>query len=148
VLGLVVLALLELACARNAPNQAPSMSRLTVQEREWRKARVRDYQFSFREECFCQGSYVWSRITVVGEKVVSVEPDTGSAVLRLQVRRPTIDSLFSWLQDAYRQTPELIAVTYDRRFHFPAKAEIDFSRNILDDEHSFEVRDFVPVAQR
>jgi hypothetical protein len=74
----------------------------------------------------------------------------GSAPVSLSSRelpRPTVDSLFAWIKDAYVRKAAVVRVTYDPQLHFPANVSIDWNLNIIDDEFSFEVRDLRPIPR-
>ena len=115
------------------------------QQRKWDAANVRDYAFTYRDRCFCPGSFVWVRITVSDGKVSNAElTDTTSYGFHhtSEFRRPTVDSLFVWVVNAYTRNAERVDVRYDRTFHFPIEAMMDGKLNVIDDEFAFEVRDF------
>src|SRR5919201_4691214 len=73
-------------------------------------------------------------IAVRDGKVVSFE--NALQPVRISQRdlpRPTIDSLFAWVRDAYTRKAAIVRVTYDPEFHFPTNAFIDWDLNVIDD---------------
>jgi hypothetical protein len=96
----------------------------------------------------CAGYGRLYQVEVRDGKVMSFQH--GSQPVRLSLRdlpRPRVDSLFGWIKDAYVRKAAIVRVTYDPKLHFPARASIDWSLNILDDEFSFEVRDLRPIPR-
>ncbi len=121
---------------------------LEVQRSGWENSHPHSYAFTYRDQCFCPGSYLWVRITVIADTVAKAElsPVQAPGVRGSSgFRRPTIDSLFVWVSDAYGRKSDRIDVQYDPKYHFPNHAEIDWRKNMIDDEFSFDVRDFTPI---
>jgi Family of unknown function (DUF6174) len=119
-----------------------------LQQNSWKLLGPRDYSFTYQPVCMCRGSGLLYRVAVRDGKVVSFE--NGSDPVRLSLRdlpRPTVDSLFAWVKDAYARKAAVVRVTYDPQFHFPANVSIDWDLNIIDDEFSFEVRDLRPIPR-
>ena len=92
-------------------------------------------------------------MNVIGSKVVSL--DYGilpSYMSPKDLRRPTIDSLFVWIDDAYARNSELVRVVYNPKYHFPADANMDWRKNVVDDEFSFVAGDLrrilIPIPSR
>jgi len=134
-----------------APPPAPvsPADPLAVHRLGWANSRPHSYAFTYRDQCFCQGSNLWVRIWVVGDTVARAEllPVQDPGISRSSAfRRPTIDSLFVWLSDAYNRKSDRIDVQYDPKYHFPSHANLDWRKNVIDDEMTFEVRDFAAVS--
>ena len=122
---------------------------LKIHRLEWKRSHPQSYAFTYRDQCFCAGSFLWVRITVVADRVLHAElmPAQDPNVRKSsEFRRPTVDSLFTWIADAYARRSDRINVQYDPKFHFPAHAAIDWRANMIDDEFSFDVQDFTPIA--
>ncbi len=142
----------DVRATRNTPTPAPpatSPNELAAQQAAWKALGVSDYAFSYRDRCFCSGSYVWVRITVHNSNVANtqmIRAETVRAGLDSGYRRPTIDSLFAWISDAYKRNSETVDVAYDPQYHFPLSAQIDGSTTIIDDEFEFAVQDFTPLG--
>jgi hypothetical protein len=129
------------------PSPLTPAAEVIEQQRKWNAANVRNYAFTYRDRCFCFGSFVWVRITVSDGKVSHAElTDTTSYGFHhtSEFRRPTVDSLFIWVVNAYKRNSERVDIRYDRTFHFPTEAMMDWKLNMADDEFAFEVRDFMP----
>ncbi len=120
---------------------------LQTQKRAWDAAQVKSYAFIYRDQCFCAGNDVSVRITVIDGNVVQAElaeAESPTSKRSSEFRRPTIDSLFAWIADAYARKADRIGVRYDPEYHFPSYAQIDWSVKMIDDEFAFEVREFAP----
>jgi hypothetical protein len=59
-------------------------------------------------------------------------------------RFPTIPQLFGDVKHAMHQA-DAVAVTWDRRFDFPASVGVDENRRVMDDERGFGASRFVPA---
>jgi len=122
---------------------------LAVHRRAWENSRPHSYAFTYRDQCMCEGGFLWVRIWVDTDTLARAEllPAQDPGTRRSSAfRRPTVDSLFAWLADAYARNADRIDAQYDSRYHFPSHAAIDWRMNIIDDEFDFEVRDFTPIA--
>jgi uncharacterized protein DUF6174 len=143
--------LLTAGCHSTRATTAPppvtpgSPPELESQQNSWKLLGLRDYSFTYQPLCMCRGKGLVYRVVVSDGKVVSFQH--GSDPVRISSRdlpRPTVDSLFAWVRDAYARKAALVRVTYDPRFHFPANVSIDWNLNIIDDEFSFEASDLRP----
>ncbi len=97
----------------------------------------------------CEGRSLWVRIWVDADTLARAEllPAQDPGIKRSAAfRRPTVDSLFVWLANAYARKADRIDAQYDSRYHFPSHAAIDWKMNVIDDEFDFEVQDFTPIA--
>jgi len=146
-----LLAAVVLVSCRSVP--LSQRTELESQRRAWLALELSDYSFSYRQLCFCAGSTVAYRVNVIGSKVVSL--DYGilpSYMSPKDLRRPTIDSLFVWIDDAYARNSELVRVVYNPKYHFPADANMDWRKNVVDDEFSFVAGDLrrilIPIPSR
>jgi hypothetical protein len=122
---------------------------LAVHRRAWESSRPHSYAFTYREQCMCEGGSLWVRVWVDADTLARAEllPVQDPGTRRSSAfRRPTVDSLFAWLADAYARKADRIEAQYDPRYHFPSHAAIDWKMNVIDDEFEFEVRDFAPIA--
>ena len=140
-----LLAVVLLAACRSV--QVSPRTELESQHQAWLALRLSDYSFSYRQLCFCAGSAVAYRVNVSGGKVVSL--DYGALPSHMSsndLRRPTIDSLFVWIDDALARTSELVRVVYDPKYHFPADVNTDWRKNVADDEFSFVAGDLRPAV--
>src|SRR6185369_11715328 len=131
-----------------APIASDARSELESQQRSWKQLGLRDYSFTYTPMCMCAGYGALYQVGVKDGKVVSFQ--NGSEPVSLSLRdlpRPTVDSLFAWIKDAYVRNAAVVRVTYDPLLHFPASVSIDWSLNIIDDEFSFSVRDLRPTPR-
>ena len=136
------------ATSTPAPITASISPALALQQNSWEQLGIRDYSFTYQPYCMCRGYGLLYQVEVRDGKVVSFEH--WSKPVRLSSRdlpRPTVDSLFAWVRNAYARNAAVVRVTYDPQLHFPANVSIDWNLNIIDDEFSFEVTDFKPITR-
>jgi hypothetical protein len=127
--------------------QVSPRTELESHHRAWQALRLSDYSFSYRQLCFYAGSSVSYRVNVIGGKVVSLDHGLlPSHMSSKDLRRPTIDSLFVWMDDSYTRNSELVRVVYNPKYHFPADVNTDWRKNVMDDEFSFVPGDLRPVV--
>jgi hypothetical protein len=148
-------ALLLAAACRSLPGSSTPASvttnappELESQQMYWKQLGLRDYSFTYEPMCMCRGYGLTYQVGVRDGKVVSFqhasEPVSFSS---RDLPRPTVDSLFAWIKDAYVRNAAVVKVTYDPELHFPVSVSIDWYLNIIDDEFSFEVRDLRPIPR-
>lgn len=133
------------------PTPVATHDPLAVHRRAWENSRPHSYVYTYRAQCMCEGSSLWVRIWVDADTVARAEllPAQDPGIRRNSAfRRPTVDSLFAWLADAYARNADRVDAQYDSTYHFPSHAAIDWKMNIKDDEFDFEVRDFTPITSR
>jgi len=126
-----------------APVITAAPPELESQQNSWNELGLRDYSFTYQPMCMCPGDAAVYRVEVRDGKVASFEH--ASEPVSRALPRPTVDSLFAWIRDAYVRKAAVVRVTYDPRLHFPAKVSIDWNLNIIDDEFSFDVSDLRPL---
>jgi hypothetical protein len=115
---------------------------LDAAKARWALLQVDDYQLTLRRLCFCQ-DYDPVRITVVdGVVAARVYVETGAPVPADRAALfPGVPGLFALLEEANRREAS-INVTFDQQYGFPTNAFIDYIKNAIDDELSFEITDF------
>jgi hypothetical protein len=80
-----------------------------------------------------------------GLVVSAVDPDTNEPIDPPLNGFPTIEDLFDEIQDAIDRDADNIDATYDESFGYPVQVFIDWIRNAIDDEMSFQVSDYTEV---
>lgn len=104
----------------------------------WQAQALDSYGFDYQQSCFCAFTRP-VRITVEAGVVTAVEPlDGGPDDLPVSAF-PTIDDLFDRLAAAEANDPVVFEVEFHPVLGFPTFANIDISRQIADEEFSFEV---------
>jgi hypothetical protein len=144
-----MLVLIGCVAAQQQPAPVVPSDPLEIHRLEWKRSRPHSYAFTYRDQCFCAGSFLWVRIIVAADTVVQADllPAQDPGVRKSsEFRRPTVDSLFAWIADAYTRKSERVDVLYDPKYHFPSHADMDWRKNIMDDEFSFDVQDFTPIT--
>ena len=143
--------LIAAACRSTPGSSAPAPvttnapPELESQQKYWKQLGLRDYSFAYEPMCMCRGYGLTYQVEVRDGKVVSFQHASEPVSLSSSdLPRPTVDSLFAWIKNAYARKAAVVRVTYDPELHFPANVSIDRNLNIIDDEFSFEVRDLRP----
>jgi hypothetical protein len=145
--------LLAAACRSTpvAPRPAPATANvppeMESEQKSWNQLGLREYSFTYQPYCMCRGYGLNYQVRVRDGKVVSFQHSSEPVTLSSRdLPRPTIDSLFAWVRDAYGRKAAVVRVTYDPQLHFPANVSIDWNLNIIDDEFSFTVTDLRPIS--
>ncbi len=103
--------------------------------------------YTLRVECFCGFGPRPVDIFVVGDSVVSRRFHDDGSIVPESIRGvyPTIDGLFAIINEAIRQRPYRLDVTYDRSRGFPTLIDIDYERGMADDEIRRVATSFSPL---
>lgn len=123
----------------------PEQSELERARAMWEAHAPVLYQFQLQRACFCPRAYVRPvRITVSDGVVVSaVDPATNKPLDPPSDGFPTVDDLFDEIQDAIDRDADAIDTAYDAAFGYPVYVFIDWIRNAIDDEMSFQVSEYL-----
>jgi hypothetical protein len=137
------LSVLLLVAVMVACNRTPTQEReLAEQQRAWTAARPTAYAFRYRVSCFCANGMVRYRVRVRDGRVIdAAQIDPLPSVASFPAPSDgylTVDSLFAWARRAYERRADRVAVSYDDKYHYPTKIQIDWRRDAIDDEMSVE----------
>lgn len=112
---------------------------LSWARRTWSSQFISDYEYVVRRNCYCTMGGVLVRVTVQGDRVVSREIDgTGVGIpASMAYLYPTIDGLFSLVQEAIDSRADDINASYDSRYGFPTDIWIDYDRRAADEEEGY-----------
>jgi hypothetical protein len=110
---------------------------------QWESQGIDSYAITVREICFCPrergGPF---RITVRDGRVVSAEYLGEGTGIEPHANFPrTVDDLFATARAAMREA-DAVEVRYDPTYSFPSDIRVDRIANAIDDEVSYEARDF------
>lgn len=115
------------------------LSDLDQARRLWRSQNLHTYAFTVQRSCFCVNVHPLY-VFVLSDTVAEVlDTQTGEMVDR-QLGE-TVESLFTFIQNATEHSVELIRATYDGTKGFPTEIDYDGSAQIADDEISYRVGD-------
>ncbi len=131
-----------------SPPAEPAQARLAEARARWAEVATDDYQFTIQTICFCQLSVVGPfRVTVVDgvtTDVINLEGGPVDADTRRAVPL-SVDALFAKVAEALERADGIV-VTYDDASGIPTSIDIDWIVNAIDDETTFEVRDFAATS--
>ena len=114
--------------------------------RRWESYGVFDYDYTVQRHCFC-GSEVTEpvRVRVRSGQVVDQRYISDGFPVPYQFRHlfPSVDGLFDLAEDAVFSEAYRLDVRYQSAYNFPREIDIDYRRNVADDEVYIESYDFV-----
>jgi hypothetical protein len=122
-------------------HKAEPTNELTLNEAKWKKASIREYEFTLRISCYCTTE-------TIGPHKIRVQADTVFSVNGLPYQRgvskklPTLSELFTFIRESDARNPYKKSVTYQTTFGFPDYIFYDFSEQIADEEILYVVTDF------
>ncbi len=115
----------------------------------WQKAGISHYRYNLTVGCFCAFSQRMPLTIEVANGVVqSMAYSDGTPVPADQAawftRYSTIEALFDYTGEALKTADE-IKVQYDPTYGFPSSVQIDFIKQVMDDELGLTVANFQPM---
>ncbi len=126
---------------------------VTINLEKWQNNKAENYTITIDELCYCpQGFY--PAIVVVAKDTVkrALNPDTNEPIPIDSLTSsnttvyselyPTVDELFGIIKDAARRDAEQLDVTYNNKFGYPEKIDIDYSRGVADDEITYIISNY------
>jgi len=119
-------------------------SRLEENRDKWRAQGLNSYTFTFRQGCFC-GITEPVRVVVVNGSAVNATLISNSQLIDPRFVS-SIESLFDFIDRGIAKHSVVLEVTYDPARGFPTRIVSDGSKNIADDEVTYEVSDVQPIA--
>jgi hypothetical protein len=107
----------------------------------WRALGPTDYDMRVQLLCFCDSRpFV---VEVRDRRAVRVHfESSGEGVLEgndIAARALTMEDIFARVAKAYSKSSDSIKVTYDAKYGYPTYAEVDESKNAVDDEWTMTV---------
>jgi hypothetical protein len=140
---LLALTLILAACSAGASGE------LDQNIQKWEQANVSHYRYTLFVSCFCAFMEDMPlTIEVKDDQVVSITRADGSLVepgdpsLEIYTSYSTIDNIFSKLQADINGGADEVIVTYDATYGYPVTIAIDYIKDAIDDEISFEISNF------
>ena len=106
---------------------------------KWKAHGISKYEIEIQKICYCIPEEVRMMIFKVADYNVETAryADTGESVDPKHYGEfNTIDSMFSFVERALKKNPEDITIIYDEKYGYIAELNIDFKKNIADDEIS------------
>ena len=139
----VLLALLLVVTACEAPTAPGDRDNLLAARAHWNAKSGLDYSYKVNRACECVLGGRLMMVTVVKGSVTGAEyVDSGSSVDHLLLAYVlTVPDLFDLIQDALDRKAAYLGVTYDPTYGYPTRIEIDYSVNAVDDEVILSVQE-------
>lgn len=143
--GLALLAA-AISCS-DATSPAHQPTDLEAARQRWQAQNLHTYAFTLQRSCFCANIHPLY-VLVLGDTVAGVlDLETGETVDRHLGE--TVESLFTFIQNAIDRPAQMIRAEYDDGKGFPTEIDYDGDAQIADDEISYRISDvhLVPPSQ-
>jgi hypothetical protein len=134
---IVLAALLPLVISCGDGNSNQILRDLRTNQAKWESLNVSDYQYEYKESCFCPTSVVAPRTVLVNaNEVVSItRTDNAEGLRPSQYQTLTVDELFDRIRLEESRAESLI-VEYDPVMGYPTLISVDGNFQIADDEYT------------
>ena len=119
-------------------------SRLDENRDKWRAQGLTTYTFTLSQFCFC-GINGPVRVFVSNGAVINATQISNGQALDTRFAS-SIESLFDFIERGIAKHSVVLEVTYDPARGFPTQIVSDGSKNIADDEVTYQVSDVQPIA--
>lgn len=133
-----VLALGLLSCGDGTSPLDPRLD-LAANRAKWQRAGLVSYTYTLQQFCFCAFTQP-VRLYVVNDVVVRAFASPGDSAVSPQFF-PTVDRLFTFIDDAIARRAAVIRVTYDPTLGYPVEIVYDGALNAADDEVTYHLTD-------
>ena len=168
VLGVMVIALVAIACGTDAASSSPTATvtpppggqgdppsadpttdagQLTMARARWATLGLIDYEFRMNWVRFCITEYrAPVDLEVRDGKIVGgvYAPDSGLTSAVELSRYETVKGLFDLITDAIVQDAHSIEASYHPEYGYPESVFIDYDERIADEERGFVITSFSP----
>lgn len=115
---------------------------------QWQTTDFAEYNFIVDRSCFCGGGPYPAQIFVKADTIsLVVDPDSQEPVSIDSTQTyaaiyPTVEDLFDLVEDAIEKDADHLEVMYDNFNGFPWFIDIDYSKEIADEEIRYEITSF------
>ncbi|MCW9706436.1 DUF6174 domain-containing protein [Fodinibius salsisoli] len=130
----------------NDRNSADSSFRENHQK--WQAMDYAEYTFTLDRYCFCGGGLYPAKVVVKADTIFSVldphsqKPVSIDSTLTYEDVYPTVEDLFDLIKDAMEKDADRLDVEYNNFSGFPWRIDIDYSKQIADEEIRYEITSF------
>jgi hypothetical protein len=138
-LAATLLIVVGVSCSADATSPRPGATLELLRNRQrWASAGLHDYEYDFQRICFClQEATEQVHIVVRRGAVTSVARRSDGQPASTRVSAwPTVDDLFSEVQQRLDQGSERLEVEYDPTYGYPRSIVADIVVRMADDEYS------------
>lgn len=118
---------------------------LSRHQNQWVSQSIESYRYQLGITCFCLVEIsrpVTIEVRNGATHSVSYLADGTAADAKYFEKYDTIDELFLIIDDAIDQKADEIKVTYDEELGFPTRIHIDFMKEAVDDEMTYDITEF------
>jgi hypothetical protein len=124
-------------------------SDLARNQSKWTDSNITHYRMELSISCFCAfRDQMPLTVEVRDGQIVALTTADGTPVLDTDPNyeffapRATIDLLFAEIEKATSEGAEVVTVTYDATYGFPAEIAIDISQQMADEEMYYSITSF------
>lgn len=132
--------------SKNLPSNNKIISQLQTHRQLWHSQKIANYQYSYKQVCFCPlPSNIPVRVLVKNNKVIGVTPlETGQTLEEVNLDSyKTINQLFEIIENAVTKNADKITVTYNSKLGYPTEIFIDYIVLAADDEITYSATDLI-----
>lgn len=151
---ILLITLLQPACTLfNGNDDHGTDPSFTTNYQKWQKSGLSNYTFVLDRYCFCGGGAYPAKIIVTDKKISQVfatdsqEPVSIDSTQNYADFYPNINGLFNLIQDATERQADQLDVRYDDKYGFPLDIDIDYSKEMVDDEIEYRITSFSNFVQ-
>ena len=175
-LGVVVIALVAIACGTDEPSSSPTATlaptgtvvsdlppagdpppadpttdagQLALARARWAALDISDYDVTMSLQCFCPLNVSKMVDLKVRDGVIArgVRPAGSDVNTEIVLERyRTVEGLFDFVADAIEQEAHSITAVYHPEHGYPESVFVDFVSNIADEEHGFTIEKITAAA--
>lgn len=121
----------------------------TLAKARWEQREPPRYRYTLHRSCFCLDAVSMPVIIEVEDgAVISRRYEWTNAEVTTEYFDdfPTVDGLFDILAEAIEADPYLLHARFHRTYGYPMRIDLDYDRQMVDDEVTYTVRDFTVLA--
>lgn len=129
--SLLLLSLLFISC--NDSNRQGDINSIEEAKERWKSNNLSDYRIEVERSCFCAAPFNYTAVVENNEVVRIIDTETGESVGQTG-GYPTIDELFSWLEQVAPKKPEKLDLEFHPTLGYPTFIDYNQSDLIADEE--------------
>ena len=146
--GFLLIIVILVGCNHNNDtiNVSAELERLNLNHSKWNSLNVSTYSYHFHRGCFCGPESTRKVIITVSQQLITdIQPDVAAGEDTTPIPTEqysyyeTVESLFTYLENAIKEHPFKLIVTYDSQYGAPTYIYVDPIEFAVDEEESFSL---------
>ena len=121
----------------------------TLSKMRWEQREPPLYRYTLQRSCYCMDEVTMPVIIAVENGVVisrRYEWSNAEVASRFIDAFPAIDGLFDIIEDAIEADAYHLRVRYDRTYGYPTLIDLNYDKEMVDDEVTYTIRDFTLLS--